>query len=990
MSLSRLAVVLVFGTGLLWPTGGVRAQLMPDRTLGSESSQVIPDRINGLEGDRLTGGGRRGSSLFHSFSEFNVAEGRGAYFESPDGVVNIFSRVTGSNPSQILGTLGVVGSANLFFLNPNGVSFGPKARLDLRGSFLATTAEAIAFDTGVLFSARQPQAPLLSVTMPVGLHFRDRPGAIVNQSQATRNVLNQSVTVGLEVPSGQSLSLVGGDVILSGDLTSSSGQIHLGSVAGPGLVSLASSPGGPSVSPSFDYAAAPSRGAIDLTGTATVNTSGPGGGAIQVQAGRLTLRDRATFNATTLGNQAGRDLAITVDQLQVLDGAYLTTATAGPGPGGNLTIRARDSMELRGLGFADLVINNYQPIAQGNLSKVAQYRQGLFTGTVGPGAAGNLRLDTPRLMLSAGASLLGISVGSGTGSNMTLNVSDSLEIEGSQIGATVFSRGNGGTLEINTGSLTVRNGGLIAAATFGSGNGGKITINARDAILLADRNPLSPFATGIVTNSVLGTGQTGGIDITTTRLRLERGASIDSASGARIGTQLLPGGPAGNITIRARDRIDLIALPSQTTPTLINAGTTGTAPSGDLRLETGFLRVENAGLGSGTLGAARAGNVFITARDGIEVLGAYGNGAFPASIAVSSGDAFYAQVVGDTQRFTGAGGNLTVQTPQLRVSDGAKITVEGFGPGKAGNLTILADRLWLDRQGRIDGTATSGGGANLAITANEIQLRRASRISTNAGLSDGGNINLASQFLVAFPNQNSDITASARTAAGGKITIAVPNLFGFDTLNRQQARDRLNLTDAQFAALSRDPASLLPSNDIAAISQAAAPDLQGSVLFRTSGVNPAQGLVELPGAIVDSAQLMADNSCTRGQGSQFTLTGRGGVPPQPADALSRETLPPAWVEASPTVAQPTASQPTAAQPTAAAAWAQALPSPVGAAFADPTSPLPGSILLGNPNTITPAQGWITTETGQVTLVSYNANGITSGRNSRPSGPCQPR
>jgi filamentous hemagglutinin family protein len=123
----------------------VYAQIIPDRSLGSESSVVITDVIKGIDSDRIDGGAIRGSNLFQSFQEFNVREGRGAYFSNPSGIANIFSRVTGGNISQILGTLGVLGNANLYFLNPNGVVFGPNAQLDIKGSFLATTADSFQF-----------------------------------------------------------------------------------------------------------------------------------------------------------------------------------------------------------------------------------------------------------------------------------------------------------------------------------------------------------------------------------------------------------------------------------------------------------------------------------------------------------------------------------------------------------------------------------------------------------------------------------------------------------------------------------------------------------------------------------------------------------------------------------------------------------------------------------------------------------------------------
>ncbi|GAB4201719.1 MAG: hypothetical protein Fur006_54480 [Coleofasciculaceae cyanobacterium] len=99
----------------------VSAQIIPDETLGTERSRLTPHNPST---ERIEGGARRGANLFHSFQQFNVNEGRGAYFANPVGIENILSRVTGGNPSEILGTLGVLGNANLFFLNPNGIIFG--------------------------------------------------------------------------------------------------------------------------------------------------------------------------------------------------------------------------------------------------------------------------------------------------------------------------------------------------------------------------------------------------------------------------------------------------------------------------------------------------------------------------------------------------------------------------------------------------------------------------------------------------------------------------------------------------------------------------------------------------------------------------------------------------------------------------------------------------------------------------------------------------
>ena len=187
------------------------AQIIPDGTLGEESSTVMP--LNG-QADRIDGGATRGSNLFHSFREFNINEGRGAYFANPAVIENIFSRVTGSNPSHLLGTLGVLGDANLFFLNPNGIIFGPNAKLDLRGSLVTSTANSLLFPDGNQFSATNPQAaPLLTidVPIPIGLQFEgEEPGAIINAGD-------------LEV--GANLTLVGGTVASTGQLLAPEGEV---------------------------------------------------------------------------------------------------------------------------------------------------------------------------------------------------------------------------------------------------------------------------------------------------------------------------------------------------------------------------------------------------------------------------------------------------------------------------------------------------------------------------------------------------------------------------------------------------------------------------------------------------------------------------------------------------------------------------------------------------------------------------------------------
>ncbi|MBW4456277.1 MAG: filamentous hemagglutinin N-terminal domain-containing protein [Nostoc indistinguendum CM1-VF10] len=218
-----------FGRGLEWKIGGcvalaavlsigvsenVLAQIVPDKTLGVEGSVVKPNvNIQGIPSDLIDGGATRGANLFHSFRDFNVWEGRGAYFANPTGVENILTRVTGGNTSNILGRLGVLGGANLFLLNPNGIVFGPNASLDIRGSFVATTADRIKLGDRGYFSAVEPQTSSLLSVSPGALFFSqvaNQPTAIINQG---------NLSTGKHLTLSASNLDLQGQLVSGGDLT---------------------------------------------------------------------------------------------------------------------------------------------------------------------------------------------------------------------------------------------------------------------------------------------------------------------------------------------------------------------------------------------------------------------------------------------------------------------------------------------------------------------------------------------------------------------------------------------------------------------------------------------------------------------------------------------------------------------------------------------------------------------------------------------------
>ena len=524
-----------------------QAQIQSDQTLPNNS--IATPNGNTIE---ITGGTTAGSSLFHSFERFDVRRGAIAHFQNADAIDRIFSRVTGNSPSQINGLIRANGTADLFLLNPNGILFGENASIDIGGSFLATTADRIDFADGTTFSATVPQAtPLLTVSVPIGLQFGRNPGEIVNRSvtETSQPLGTNDPVVGLSVNPGESLALIGGNIRLpGGELTAPGGQIELGSVASASQVDLATTRAGWR----FDYADVEAFGDIALSDVADVDASGEGGGTIRLQGDRIALSD-SLIRANTLGSQAGNGIFIRAAQLVVEDGAQISARTEAEGPGGNLSIVASDSIELR-----DVLRENGEPMVNAEGRPVGA--SGLFArvqeGAMGRG--GNISISTNRLSVLAGAQISTSTRGLQRAGSITIRASEidvagvvvdsenqPLLIRGVSAAPSTLSTfsaetstGRAGDLTIFTNRLTLRDGATIQSSTQGVGNAGNLRIAASESIELVGTIGRSQSPTALLTlsggipdlpfssNNSNATGQGGRLSITTGELIVRDGAVV--------------------------------------------------------------------------------------------------------------------------------------------------------------------------------------------------------------------------------------------------------------------------------------------------------------------------------------------------------------------------------------------------------------------------------------------------------------------------------
>jgi large exoprotein involved in heme utilization and adhesion len=209
----------------------------------------------------------------------------------------------------------------------------------------------------------------------------------------------------------------------------------------------------------------------------------------------------------------------------------------------------------------------------------------------------------------------------------------------------------------------------------------------------------------------------------------------------------------------------------------------------------------------------------------------------------------------------------------VTLSNQSQITVSKEGTqGEAGDIEVSAYSLSLDSGSKIIAETDSGEGGDISLLVQDLLvLRDGSRISTEAGTAqaggDGGNIKIDAQFILAVPEENSDIIANAFEGRGGTINITTQGIFGIEF--------RANLT---------------PLSDITASSTLG---VDGEVEINRPDVDPSRGLAELPTDFVN-AQGLIDRSCTPGgsaaQNSSFTVTGRGGLPSNPTDPLSDDTV----------------------------------------------------------------------------------------------------
>ncbi len=754
----------------------VNSQIIPDQTLGQEST--IIRNINQLK-KQIEGGAIRGSNLFHSLQEFNIQENQSVYFTNPAGIENILTRITGNNASNILGKLGVDGVANLFLINPNGIFFGPNATLDIRGSFIATTADEIRLGENGIFSATNPQNSNLLSVAPSALFFNQiatHTGNIINTSTAAE--------IGLQVPTGETLGLVGNNVIIDGGkVTTEQGRIEIGSVGDNSLIKLENTEN----NYILNYSEVENFDNIELKNNAVVDVSGERSGEIQIQGKQIVIAEKSRIIANTLGSKSGGKISLNASEsievndslvdADVLPGATANGATiATNSPGLILTSGGQISTATFGAGASGELTVNAQEIVVIGASSDGQNLSGLFTDVL-PGATGrggNLTIDTQKLTLLTGGQLGANVFGEGVGGNLTVNAKE-IEASGTipvdsplpqqqlllqalngQFPAAILAivipqaTGNSGKLTVNSDRIHLENGAQIGIGTFGSGNSGELEVKAKE-IRAVGTSADGLLPTSFNSSVFFGaTGQGGNISIETHSLTLEDGGQV------RAGTSGV--GNSGDVTVKAKE-INLrgssgnlpfassIQASVEDLSDLV-PGALGSGDGGQVFIETERLTMENGStVSASTFGEGQGGSIEINATD-VEVTNSFIsadsniNNNSVASITIGNGG----NLTVNTQRLNlkdggrllaatsteGQGGNITINATEIEAvgispdgmfPSGIDTRVQFGSTGNGGNLIINTQRL-IQREGAViqAGVFSSGQGGNITVNATEIEL----------------------------------------------------------------------------------------------------------------------------------------------------------------------------------------------------------------------------------------------------------------------------
>jgi filamentous hemagglutinin family protein len=759
------------------------AEITLDGSLGRSGALIGPNYAITADLGKQIGG-----NLFHSFRDFNLDKNERATFSGPDTVNNVISRVTGGEPSYINGLLhSTIPNADVYLLNPAGILFGKDAKLDVQGGFHASTADTLRLGSDGEFNASNIEQSVLTVATPSAFGFlAAKPAAITLQDSQ------------LAVPTGKTLSLIGGEITLNNSrIFAESGRLNLASVASSGEVRFTET--------SLNLSELSQRGPITIN-QSLMNLNGEGGGNVFIRGGPVKL-DNSNITSKTVGSEEGDLIDIQVEQLELQTISTIFTQTSGFGKGGNIFIKAADALVVNRLsqiythtetGFGDAgdieieaqqltltEVGRIMSDTRGSgksgdilirvgdkltLSNSPEYNSasGIYNQSVSKaenaGRSGNINIEACHVTLKDNAAIRNVTWGNQRGGSIILLVADTLTIQSSVIGTPQLKKGgnNGGDIHLEAGQLVLTDGGQINASTFNSKEPGSIFIKVVGDLTISTAkdvnvNEFNPSGIFTESTSEADAGNSGNMTIEADQITLTSAAEMSSSIQGQ--------GKAGNIEIKARQiKLDEAKILSKTEGQG-EAGTIIITTAGTLTLSgSSKISTDSAPVVDRPNEMSDAGEIEITAQavsldDSIITSETTGKGG---TITLDVKDALNIQSGGITtlSRQTGDAGKIDIAARQIKLTQGGEINSTTYGSGKGGSIKL-----------NVSDTLTVSGRKSTFISSRIFGGSNRSKQMGEAG--DAGTISIEANKINLI--ESAEITTSARNASGGDISITVPN-----------------------------------------------------------------------------------------------------------------------------------------------------------------------------------------------------------------------
>ncbi|MDM8567779.1 filamentous hemagglutinin N-terminal domain-containing protein [Candidatus Halobeggiatoa sp. HSG11] len=717
------------------------AEIITDGTLGQNINLSGPDfQIEANLGQQ------HGGNLFHSFQDFNLNSSESATFSGPNNVQNILSRVTGGNPSNIDGLLrSTIPNADMYFLNPYGIMFGPNAQLDIQGSFHASTADYLKLGENGRFDVRNPNDSLLTVAPVESFGF-------LTDSAASISVTDSS----LQVLPTKALSLTSGDInlintestiydetshhIFSNQLTAPSGQIILDA-----------------------------QSTINLTNFG-IDTSGPFGGLINISGKKLEMND-SRISSHTIGEFDGLGINVQVDNLLMQD-SDIVANTYGAGRGSEINLHINEDLIATRLDRSIGIEFDFSIRGSSHINTIT-------VGEGDLGASGDINVQAGNIILHHSADIGSSSFSHAKSGNVNLQVANMLQAVGtislntetmpSTAGpfSLTVSNGNSGNIDVIAQHIALDKGATISVTSLGTGQGGDIFVQA-DTIQLNGQEEVTGIPTSISGIS-MGSAQTSQVEINARQITLENGGVIT--------TNTFYSGQSNELIVNVSDTLTISGVakmpykmldfpefpyPSNITSASANPATDGGQAS-NVYVQAKHINLDAGGtIGSMTYGSGNAGNAKVIA-DTINISGWQDNGILYRSGINNSST--------NLESYAGLAGNIDVTANKIIISDGGAINTSAMNAG-GGNININAkDMIYLDTQGSITTSVNSGieDGGNIDISNPHFTVLNQGQITAQADAGHGGNIHIKSEQFITSPN--SLISASSNLGLDGEVAI---------------------------------------------------------------------------------------------------------------------------------------------------------------------------------------------------------------------------